>query len=280
VSTLHLALSLTLLAGAALAAPPAEEFLAGWKAWHARRLENLRKPHGWLTLTGLHWLEPGSNRIPGLPGVFELSGAVVTLRARAEDGYTVSGAPVAERVLADDAAAAPDRLAVGQRAVMAINRGGRLALRVWDADSPVRAAFKGIDTFPPDPRWRITARWEPFPHPRTVEQPSIIGTPTKEQAPGRAFFTVDGQEVALTPTLEGDSLFFVFKDKTAPKETYGGGRFLQAEPPSHGVVVLDFNRAYNPPCVFTAFATCPLPLPENTLRVRIEAGEKSWAGEH
>jgi uncharacterized protein len=271
------ALAALAVAGAALAAP-VEDFAAEWRSWQTRRLTTLKKPYGWLALTGLHWLKPGTNRIPGLPGAFELKDGEVTLVAAPEDGYVLAGKPVTRRLLASDASETPDRLAIGSRAAMVISRSGRVALRVWDSESPVRKGFTGIDAFPPDPRWRITARWEAYPQPRPVEVPSVIGMPTHELAPGRAWFKVDGKELSLEPTLDGDSLFFVFKDRTAPKETYGAGRFLDAPPPRKGTVVLDFNRAYNPPCAFTSFATCPLPLPENVLPVRIEAGEKTWGG--
>ena len=167
----------------------------------------------------------------------------------------------------------------GTVAIAAIRRGDRLALRVWDSASPLRASFQGAETWPWDPRWRITARWEPYATPRTVQQPTAIGTVEPVALPGRAVFEVDGKAYALTPTAEGDDLFFVFKDRTSPKESYGAGRFLVAAAPKDGRVVLDFNRAYNPPCAFTAFATCPLPLPENVLPVRIEAGERKW-GDH
>ncbi len=278
VKILHLSLLLPALlaAGAALAAPPPPDFTAEWQAWHGRRLEALKRPHGWLSLTGLHWLAPGPNVVPGLPGRFELADGQVTLVAAAADGYTLAGAPVTKVALAADG---PDRLLLGSKAAVVIERGDRVALRVWDAESPVRKGFTTIETFPPDPRWRITARWEAYPQPRTVEVPSVTGTPTRQQAPGRAHFTVDGVAVALEPTQDGDGLFFVFKDRTAPRETYGAGRFLSAGPPKDGLVVLDFNRATNPPCVFTPFATCPLPIPENVLKVRIEAGEKNW-GHH
>jgi uncharacterized protein (DUF1684 family) len=269
-------LSLTLLVGVALAAP-SEDFAAEWKSWHARRVTMLKKPYGWLALTGLHWLKPGLNRVPGLPGAFELKDETVSLVASLEDGWSVGGKLVARRALTSDASDAPDRLVNGSKAAMVLSRGGKVALRVWDSESPVRKAFKDIETFPAAPRWRVTARWEQFPQPRAVEVPSAIGTPTRELAPGRAWFTLDGKEYSLEPTQDGDALFFVFKDQTAGKESYGGGRFLDALAPRHGTVVLDFNRAYNPPCAFTAFATCPLPLPENVLPVRIEAGEKSWS---
>jgi uncharacterized protein (DUF1684 family) len=204
-----------------------------------------------------------------------LQGGKVTLRASPGDGWTQDGQPVREKAIATDASPEPDELAVGTRRVMVIDRAGRLAVRVWDAASPARAAFRGVPTYPVDRRWRIEARWEPYPSPRRVMVPSVAGSPQEAEAPGRAHFTIDGREVALEPTAEeGGALFFVFRDGTAPAETYGGGRFLYAEAPKDGKVILDFNRAYSPPCAFTPYATCPLPRPENVLRVRIPAGEK------
>jgi len=265
-----------LLLAAVPPAPSPEPFHAEWTAWRDKRLSNLQRPQGWLALTGLHWLKEGENRIPGLPGLFTVAGGQVTLTATPVDGWTLGGAPVTSRRLASDKEGKPDRITSGSRAAQVIDRGGKLALRTWDAESPARKTFTGIDTYPPDPRWRLTARWEPYATPREVEVPSVVGIPTREKAPGRAWFTIDGKEHALEPTLDGDELFFVFKDRTAPRETYGAGRFLYAPLPRDGKVVLDFNRAYNPPCAFSPYATCPLPLPQNVLPVRIEAGEKSW----
>ncbi len=253
---------------------------AAWKAWRERREARLRDPEGWLALTGLSWLSEGENRVEGLPGVFVLQGGRVTLRALAADGYLLDGAPAVERALASDAAEKPDRLHLGTRVVQVIERGGALAVRTWDAASPARKAFHGIATFPYDPRWRIEARWEAYAAPREVEQPSAAGPPQRALAPGKAHFAVNGREVSLEPTLEDGALMFVFKDATAPAETYGAGRFLAAALPAGGKVVLDFNRAYNPPCAFTPFATCPLPERQNVLPVRIEAGEKKTAGDH
>ena len=163
-----LVLSTLALAGAALAAP-GEDFAEEWKSWQSRRLVTLKKPFGWLALTGLHWLKPGTNRVPGLPGAFELKDGEVTLVATLEDGYSLGGKLVTRRPLASDASDTPDRLLNGSKAVMVISRSGRVALRVWDSESPVRKGFKGIETFPPDPRWRITARWEAYPQPKAVK---------------------------------------------------------------------------------------------------------------
>jgi uncharacterized protein (DUF1684 family) len=249
---------------------------AAWNEWRARRDARLRAPDGWLALVGLHWLQEGENRVEGLPGVFAVRGQEATLRATAEDGWRLGGAPVTERVLRTDAKGKADRLELGTRIATIVQRGPALALRVWDAASPALRAFRGVEVFPFDPRWRVYARWEPYASPRLEEQPSTAGPPQRAVVPGRARFALEGHELSLEPTLEaGGALQFVFRDATAPQETYGGGRFLAARPPASGRLVLDFNRAYNPPCAFTEFATCPLASPGNVLSIRIEAGEKA-----
>jgi uncharacterized protein (DUF1684 family) len=269
---------------------------AAWRAWRDRREAKLLEPEGWLALTGLSWLSEGENRIEGLPGVFVLQAGRVTLRAQPADGYLIDGAPLTERALRSDASDRTERLSLGTRALQVIERGGAIAVRAWDSAAPARSAFRGIETFPFDPRWRIEARWEAYGSPRQVEQPSAAGPPQKALAPGRAHFTVDGRELMLEPTLEAStgsgsggaasrgqgrsSLMFVFKDATAPAETYGAGRFLGAALPADAKVLLDFNRACNPPCAFTPYATCPLADRQNVLPVRIEAGEKVYRREH
>ena len=275
-SATDLLLASVLLLAVVPPAPSGAGFEAEWRAWHEQRLASLQKPQGWLALSGLHWLKEGENRIPELPGVLTVTGGQVTLTAAPSDGWTLGGVPVTSRVLASDRDDRPDRISTGSQTAQVIDRGGKLALRVWDAERPARRQFTGIDAFRPDPRWRVVARWEAYPTPREVQVPSVVGIPTRGQAPGRAWFSLDGVEHALEPTLDGEALFFVFKDRTAPRETYGAGRFLVAAAPKDGQVVLDFNRAYNPPCAFSPYATCPLPLPHNVLPVRIEAGEKTW----
>jgi uncharacterized protein (DUF1684 family) len=275
VALLTLMSSLPTARGAEPPASPESE----WKAWREKRAAGLRREDGWLALVGLHWLEPGENRFEGLPGRFVLSDGKVRIEAAAGDGWTLDGAPVTSRELGPDSAEKPDRLRSGTRQLQVIERSGKLALRVWDARSPVLAGFRGIEAFPYDARFRVEATFEPFASPKEVETPSVIGTPQRELSPGRVRFVLGGKELTLEPTQEapGEKLFFVFRDETWRKETYGAGRFLYADPPGGGKVVLDFNRAYNPPCAFTPFATCPLPRKENVLPVRVEAGEKRWA---
>lgn len=253
---------------------------AQWEAWKAERLSRLTADRGWLSVAGLHWLAPGPNRIAGLPGTFTLRDGRVELAAGAGDGMTIGGEPVERRLLASDASGAPDLVALGAgRWVALLARGDRFALRVWDAASPRRRSFRGIDTFPFDPAWRIEARWEAWPAPRAVDVQDVTGAVATRLVPGRTLFTVGGMDLSLQPTADGDRLAFVFRDATAGRETYGAGRFLSADAPRAGAVVLDFNRAFHPPCAFTPFATCPLPRPENVLPVRVTAGER-FDGDH
>jgi len=253
---------------------------AEWEAWRRDRVGRLTGERGWLSVAALHWLDPGVNRPEGLPGAFTLRDGRVELGASPGDGYVLDGVPVERRVLVSDGSAKPDLLSLGaSRHVQLLERGGRYALRVWDADAPSRRDFPGIETFPFDPAWIVEARWEPFPAPRRVIVQDVVGTETPREVPGRAAFAVGGRELSLEPTLEGDRLAFVFRDATAGTETYGAGRFLSAGAAREGRVVLDFNRAFNPPCAFTPFATCPLPRPENVLPVPVTAGER-FAGGH
>jgi uncharacterized protein (DUF1684 family) len=248
---------------------------AEWVAWKAERLARLGGERGWLSVTGLHWLVPGPNHPEGLPGTFVLHDGQVELDAGADDGYVIAGERVRRRLLASDASGSPDLLALGpDRWVALLSRGDRFALRVWDASAPARRSFQGIDTFPFDPAWRIEGRIEAWPEPRPVEVEDVTGAVATRLVPGRVHFRLGGRDLSLEPTSDGDRLAFVFRDATAGRETYGSGRFLSADGPRDGAVILDFNRAFNPPCAFTPFATCPLPRPENVLPVRVTAGER------
>jgi hypothetical protein len=263
---------------AATAGTATEDFAAETRAWHARRVERLRSETGWLTLVGLHWLEEGENRVERVPGVFVLEAGKVRVKADPAAGLTVDGKAVGDAVLAADLDENPSAIRAGDLRIQLIRRGERLGLRVRDPNSPVRKGFQGIDTWPPDPKFRVVAAWEAYATPREIEVPNVLGTIEKASAPGVARFTIDGVPCSLEPILEeGDTpLFFVFRDATSGKTTYPAGRFLYAAAPKDGKVVLDFNRAYNPPCAFTPYATCPLPPKQNRLAVPIEAGEKTW----
>ncbi|HEY1905673.1 MAG TPA: DUF1684 domain-containing protein, partial [Myxococcaceae bacterium] len=172
--------------------------------------------------------------------------------------------------------AKPDIVQVGRLRFQLIDRGQRIGVRIKDPEARARKEFNGIPTFEPSAKWRVTARWEPANPPTEIAVPNVLGEIERSPSPGTAVFTVDGKEYRLTPVLEEGTpdLFFIFADETNRTETYGAGRFLYAQPAKDGTVILDFNRAYNPPCAFSAFATCPLPPKQNRLALRVDAGEK------
>ena len=263
---------------------------AAVEAWRAQRYAALRRETGWLTLAGLEWLRPGVNRIgtapdgeivlpsgPAEAGTLTVSDGEVRAHG-APDGFSIDGAAVRDRRLVNDQEGEPTMLELGSLRLCLIDRGGRLAVRTWDTESAARRAFAGIDHWPVNDRWRLDARFELAE--RTLHVPDVLGTVEEEISPGDAVFELDGATHRLQALLGGDAgeLWLVFGDATNGHETYGGGRFLYTgAPDADGRVTVDFNRAYNPPCVFSPYATCPLPWPANQLPIRIEAGERSWA---
>jgi hypothetical protein len=273
--------------------PTKDALEAETQAWHERRLRSLTSDDGWLTLVGLHWLEEGESAAgsaeglavqlaagaPAKLGTFTRRGAEVSFSPSPEAKVTLRGEPFRGGALKTDAGGAPDVLEVGTLRMHVIVRGARVGLRVKDREAPARKAFHGIERYPVSGEWRVTARFEPAKAERKIAVPTVLGTVEEMVSPGTAVFQLKGKEYRLTPVLEDGQLFFIFADQTNKTETYGAGRFLYAALPKDGAVVLDFNRAYNPPCAFSPFATCPLPPKENRLAVRIEAGEKR-AGDH
>lgn len=255
-------------------------------AWRAGRYAALRREVGWLTLAGLGWLKAGENRVGTdaaadvrLPSGPAIAGTISVDRAgriRASGSFTHEGRAASDLELASDRDGEPTMLGLGDLRLCIIERGGRLAVRTWDTASPRRRAFTGIDHWPVDSAWRLRARFEPTPEAR-IEVPDVLGIVDEESSPGTVAFQVAGVEHRLQALAGGPNgeLWLVFGDATNGQETYGGGRFVYAGPPSDdGAMILDFNRSYNPPCVFSPYATCPLPWPANRLPLRIEAGER------
>lgn len=226
--------------------------------WRDQKEAALRADDGWLTVAGLFWLHDGPNRIEGAPGVFELHGTEAVF-------HPDSGPPTA---LKPDGA-----VVIGDRTYILLERGGRRAIRLKDKHSRLRAEFQGRRWYPVRERYRIQAQFFPYEKPRPIPIASIAGYTDREPSPGYAEFTLDGHKLRLEPILEDNELFFIFRDRTAASQTYGAGRFLYAAQPKNGTVELDFNKAVNPPCAFTPYATCPLPPKQNILPVPIEAGE-------
>jgi hypothetical protein len=267
-------------------------YAADIQAWRAKREARLKADGGWLTVAGLFWLKEGANRFgsgkdndvvlpasaPDWAGVFEFQAGKVKLRLEAGVPATIEGKTVTTADMRPDTSGSPDVLTLGPLTMHVIERGGRFGIRLKDSDSPARKAFKGLEWFPVSEQYRVTARFVPYDPPRRIMIPNVLGDASEMPSPGYASFNLGGKELRLDPVLEdaeSEELFFIFRDETSGKGTYGGGRFLYTEKPKAGSVVLDFNKAYSPPCAFTRYATCPLPPKQNRLGVRIEAGEKS-----
>ena len=244
--------------------------------WRKQRVERLKADGGWLTVAGLSWLHEGANTFgkdaanevvvpdgPARAGTFELKSGKVTVKM---DGN--------ERELWPDSL---DVAQVGRVKLYVIKRGEKYGIRMKDPDSEYRRQFHGIENYPAKPDYRVAAKW--VDEAKEIPILNIIGITEPMKSPGIAVFRLGDKEYRLRPVLEtadAKELFYIFKDETSAKETYAAGRFLYSEMPKDGAVVLDFNKAYNPPCAFTPYATCPLPPAENRLAVRIEAGEKKY----
>ncbi len=289
------AIGAVVLASWAAGAVVAAQEAASLATWRAEREAALRSDNGWLTLVALAWLRPGENRFgsakdcavvldaPGIPadgGSLFLEGERVRVVSRS-GALTLDGAPAGDRELRSDAKGKPDVLRLGRLSFYVIRRGDRFGVRVKDPDAPTRVRFRGLAYFPENPAYQVEARFVGFEKPVEISVPTAIGGVEKDTATGRLEFTLRGQALTLTPFSDPETgaLFIVFRDATSGTTTYGAGRFLDADPPKGGKVILDFNRAYNPPCAFTPFATCPLPPRENRLPVAVEAGEKKY-GDH
>jgi hypothetical protein len=247
-------------------------------------------------VAGLHWLEEGTARVgsagendivlphgaPPHVGVLQVERGAVRFASWPGTAVRHGDARVDSLELSTDRDSSPTVLASGSVTFRVIDRSGHLALRVKDSLSHARLAFAGLEYFPVDTTWRVPARLEPTPGNR-LKVINIVGLEEDFASPGRLVFTTHGRTLSLQVAQEkGDSSYFIiFRDSTSASATYPAGRYLAAPPvDSTGWTVLDFNRAYNPPCAFTAYATCPLPPPQNILPVAIEAGELRYGAAH
>lgn len=259
--------------------PGVDDFTAEWNAWHHRQEARLADPHGFLTITSLHWLTGEPQRFPDVPGEWSTGpdGIVVAL-AEGEE-LVIGGSPVRGR---HSFGVIPERGGVnavwGDAVIEVAKRGGNDIVRPRHPGNPLRVAFRGTPAYPPHPRWAVTGRYVPFAEPRPTAVGSVIdGLEHVYAAPGRVTFTLEGRDLSLIvfPGHEAGSLFILFTDATSGVTTYAANRSLQLPPPAaDGTVVVDFNRAVNLPCAYTDLATCPLPPAENRLPVAVEAGEK------
>jgi uncharacterized protein (DUF1684 family) len=291
---------LTFVALVTALAAPQTDYRSALEKHRKERLAELTADDGWLTVAGLFWLEPGANvagSAPGSPvllpasaparlGVFELKDGRVIFTADPAARVTRAGAPVSTIELSSPKTPADDpqppvMLESGDLRLFAIRREDRVAIRMRDLKSAMRQGFKGLEYFPLEPAYRVRATFVAYKEPKKIPIPNVLGQVPEMVSPGYVTFTLDGRDLRLEPvyeTREQKDLFFIFKDETSRDATYPAGRFLHAPLPVDGVVDLDFNKAYNPPCAFTDFATCPLPPKQNRLAIRIEAGERAYHG--
>lgn len=270
------------LAAIGLVVLAADPHTASVEEWRKKYEEGLRAPYtGWLSVAGLFWLKEGENvcgrgdgndvaleRGPERAGVFLFDGR--TVRFRGLDGAT--------RALRTDTSGDPDTVEIEGMRLVAIERNGKFGVRVRDAESRFRREFRGTRWYPVRGEYKVRAKFIAHRYPRTVNFADQTGNTQKMVSPGVVEFTLRGQRVRLEPVEDEGQLFFIFRDKTAGKGTYGAGRFLYAPLPKGGVAELDFNLAKNPPCVFTPYATCPLPPKGNWMGVAVEAGEMVVGG--
>jgi uncharacterized protein (DUF1684 family) len=272
--------------GSSPAAPDAA-YVQSFEKWKAEQIDDLKQ--NWLPLAGLYWLKPGVNSFgtapenavvfpkgPAHAGEFDLEDKDVTIKLLPDAHATLAGAALTTAKLAPDISGHASLVEMGTLRFHVIVRGERVGIRVKDLESAAVTNFKGLIFYPLDLNYRVTASWGPSDGKKTIDVPNVLGDVTAVPVARTVVFKINGQEQRLT-ALGGDpstGLSFVFNDLTAKSDTYPGGRFLDSEPVTNGTVTLDFNRAYNPPCAVTPYATCPLAPKENRLAVPIPAGEK------
>lgn len=252
--------------------------------WRTKYEAGLKAPYtGWLSVAGLFWLKEGTNtagsaerndivlpRGPASAGEFLFDGRVVRFKDAAGQ----------VRALRTDTSGNPDTVEIDGMRLIPIERSGKFGLRLRDAESKMRKEFQGTKWYPIRAEYFVKAKFIPHPYKKTVNFADINGGVQKMVSPGVVEFTLKGQKFRLEPVEDEGQLFFVFKDKTAGKTTYGGGRMIYAPLPKGNLAEFDFNVAKNPPCVFTPYATCPLPPKQNILPISIEAGEQMPPGHH
>lgn len=266
------------------------------ESWRNAREMRLKAEDGWLSLAGLYWLKEGSNsagtaltntvRLPegtalAHAGRFELRGKAVQFfpensQAALADGRPISGSA---DLKSDENGTTPTALTIGRLKLIVISRSSGLGVRIKDPEAPSRKNFKGLSWYPIQENYKVMADFISFDPPKNIPVPNILGGTDASKNPGKARFKMAGKEVELLAIEEGTELFFIFKDGTNQKGTYPAGRFLYTSLPKEGKVILDFNKAFTPPCAFTRYATCPLPPRDNFLEIAIPAGEK-YSGKH
>jgi uncharacterized protein len=268
------------------------DYIKAVEKWRSDEENDLKKETGWLTVAGLFWLKDGINTVGAGPdfdvrltdnfkkgkfGEIDFKNGVAALKVEKGVEAQSDGKSITTIDLVSDEKGKPTEIRTGSQTFYLIKREDRFGIRLKDSKSKARLTFKGQHWFPIDESYKVTARFEALPEPKEVMVPNVLGGFFKMKSPGTLKFTLKGKEHSLRPVEEEDGkLFIIFGDESNRSETYTSGRFLYADKPVNGEAVLDFNKAENPPCAFTPFATCPLPPPGNKLDVEIKAGEKRY----
>jgi uncharacterized protein (DUF1684 family) len=284
----------TSVPAAAAAGASGDPYRAEILKFQQEREAALRAENGWLTVAGLFFLtQPvtsfGSDPLndivlpesaPGRAGTFELRNGKVSVKAAEGVSFQLDGKITTTAELKPDGQGPPDRIALGDLTLWVHNSGQRLSIRLRDKNSTLRKAFTGTSWFPINPAYRVEGRYTAYDKPRIAQIPNILGDLDTLPIPGTVTFTINGQAMTLESVAEpGDEeLWFIFRDLTSLNDTYPAARFLYTPRPVSGKVILDFNKAENPPCAYSPYTTCPLPSEQNRLRTRIEAGEKLYKG--
>lgn len=266
---------------------PDAEYSKSFEKWKSELVDSRKK--NWLSLAGLFWLKPGENTFgsandnsillpsgPAHAGALVRDGKTISVKLQSGVEAKIGGKQMLESKLDADVTEHPTMIELGSMRMFVIERGDRVGLRVRDLDSPAIRSYAGPQFFPVDLNYRVTATFTASDGKRTMDVPNVLGDITPSSIVGEVHFKLDGQDLSLT-SFEGsekEGLSFVIADATSKTETYPGGRFLDTDPVVDGKVVIDFNRAYNPPCSVTPYATCPLAPKENRMTVAISAGEK------
>jgi uncharacterized protein len=272
------------------------EYMQEIKNWDQHRLERLKADDGWLNLVGRTWLKPGENKfgsakdndvliesdkVPDYMGVFIFEDSTVTMKVHEGVEILLDGNPVKEVKMIGDESEDMTVFQYGPIKWNLIIRDTLYGIRFRDLESEFVNTFEGIERFSVNEDWKVQATYEEYNPPKTIYVPNVLGQVSEEPSPGAVVFEKEGKTYRIDAIDTGKRLWFIFADGTSGEETYGGGRFLYADKPdSNGIVIVDFNKAYNPPCVLTKFATCPMPPKENYLALKITAGEKTYGKNH
>ena len=252
-----------------------EEYIHKINEWHKNRIERLKRENGWLNLVGLYWLDEGKNSF----GSAESNDIIFPSKAPEKIGtITLSDSLLKIEVNQNVDVLIDSQLVKHSLRWFIIKRGEKYGVRLRDLEAPLVKNFEGVERFPVNVDWRVEAEFIPYDEPKELTIPTVLGTIEKDFAPGKLLFEVDGKEYSLDPIKSGEGFFILFADHTSGEETYGAGRYLYTSgPDENNKVILDFNKAYNPPCAFTKYATCPYPPKQNHLELSVTAGEKKFS---